>query len=233
MEFARSCVRWKDSVSLRFVLAAGMSLDIGVLGIMAANGTDAECLRLTLEYGARWKPQWLLLAAQENCLDILDVAVKHSTEWDPRIPGFAACAGNARFLMRAFEAGCPVWTSARDGEPGQNGAPSYYPHGQTWQLSVLEDWSLVVSSDLAISGAVLLYAAQKGVPMTLRMRKMVREVRRRALALAGCFHRAVALSRAPGVGARKWKAMGQVPMEILERIATLAKVSIAVHELVE
>jgi hypothetical protein len=203
-----------------------------VLARISAHGTCAECLRLVLEYGPCWSPESLLSAARDNDLDVLDVVIKYSTEWDPSVPGFAACAGNTRFLMCAFEAGCPVWTSARDGEPGQNGAPSYYPHGQT-RLAGLEDWSLVVSSDLAISGPVLLYAAQKGAPLTLRMRKMLREVRGRALALAGCFHRSLALSRAPGVRACKWKAMGQVPVEIVERIATLAKLSIAVRDLVE
>ncbi len=64
----------------------------------------------------------------------------------------------------------------------------------------MPDWSLLVSSDLAHSGPVLLYAAQKGAPMTPRMLGMLADVRRRALALAGCFHtacRIIGLSSAP------------------------------------
>jgi hypothetical protein len=101
------------------------------------------------------------------------------------------------------------------------------------QPPLIEDWSLVVSSDLVRSGPVLLYAAQKGAPLTLGMEWMLGEVRRRALALASCFQRATNLSQEPGPHARKWKAMGKVPVEIIHNIATLAKISIVVFDLVE
>ncbi len=90
-----------------------------------------------------------------------------------------------------------------------------------------------MSSELVRSSPVLLLAAQKGAPLTPRMEGMLGEVRRRARALAGCFHRATRLSGAPEASARKWDAMGRVPVELVERIATLAKISIVVRDLVE
>jgi hypothetical protein len=96
----------------------------------------------------------------------------------------------------------------------------------------LEDWTLVVSSDLVRSGPVLLFAAQKRAPLTPRMQRMLWEVRRRALALAGCFHRAARLSRGPGPDSRKWDAMGRVPPEIIQQIATLGKISIVARDFV-
>jgi hypothetical protein len=100
-------------------------------------------------------------------------------------------------------------------------------------MATLPDWGLVVSSDLVRSGPVLLYAAQKGAPLTPRMRGMLGEVRDRALALAGCFHRAAGLRRAPGVEGRRWKAMGRVPIELIQKIATLARISIVAKDLVQ
>lgn len=92
---------------------------------------------------------------------------------------------------------------------------------------------MLVSSNLECSGPVLLYATQVGATLTPRMEGMLAEVRRRALALAGCFHRAAHLSRGRGRSASKWRAMGQVPVEIVMCIATLARISIAVVDLVD
>jgi hypothetical protein len=92
--------------------------------------------------------------------------------------------------------------------------------------------ALVVSSDLLSSGPVLLFAAEKGAPMTPRMKGMLREVQRRALALSCCFNRAARLGRRRGKAGREWKAMGKVPREIVDCIATLAKISIAATDLV-
>jgi hypothetical protein len=144
-----------------------------------------------------------------------------------------------RFLMRVVEAGCPKWARANDGEPmkvmGAYGLPGFYPvgRGKPKQLENLGDWCLLVSSNLVVSGPVLLYAAQKGAPLTPRMLGMLGEMRRRALALAGCFRRAARLARGPTKRARKWQAMGRVPTEIIERIATLARISIVAVDLVE
>jgi hypothetical protein len=81
----------------------------------------------------------------------------------------------------------------------------------------------VVSSDLVRSGPVLLYAAQKGAPLTLRMQGMLKNVRRRALALAGCFHRAARLSRGRAWRSHKWAAMARVPPEIIQQIGNTGK----------
>jgi hypothetical protein len=62
---------------------------------------------------------------------------------------------------------------------------------------------------------------------------MLGQVQGRALALAGCFHRAARLSRMRSPGARKWEAMGRVPVEIIQGIATLAKISIVAVDLVQ
>ncbi len=83
------------------------------------------------------------------------------------------------------------------------------------------------------SGPVLLYAAQKGARLTPRMQGMLRDVRSQALALADCFHRAARLSRGPGAAAQEWQAMGKGPVEIIQNIATLARISIAAVDLVQ
>jgi hypothetical protein len=169
----------------------------------------------------------------------------------------AACLGHVRLLMRMLESGCPICTTAADGEPCLKGNdfhfPGYYPPGRKASSSQ-PDLTLVVSSDLVRSGPVLLLAAQKGAPLTLRMLKMLREVRRRALALAGCFHRAARPRRVGGahtydVGGRvsssrardrmsscranEWDAMGRVPIELIQNIATLARLSVVARELAE
>jgi hypothetical protein len=233
-KFVESCVCRHDAVSLRFVLDAFPGLNLMVLTRLAANLKRVNCLRLLLQYGAPWDPKSLWRAARDNRLDILEVALAHSREWCPKAPGVAGGAGNARFLMRAFAAGCPIWTSAADGEPAIKMDwfyTRYYPPGRD-VTAHLEDLTLVVSSDLVRSGPVLLLAAQKGVPLTPRMEGMLGEVRRRALALAGCFHRAARLSQGPAAHVRTWKAMGQVPVELVQSIATLARVSIFAQELV-
>jgi hypothetical protein len=93
--------------------------------------------------------------------------------------------------------------------------------------------SIVVSSDLVRSGLVLLFAAQKGLPLTPRMVRMLGDVRGRVQTLAGCFHRATRLRRGPGPDARKWDAIGGVPIDIIQRSATMARISIAVVDLIE
>jgi hypothetical protein len=183
----------------------------------------------------------LLHVAVCNHLDILELWLEHPFNWDPALPGQAACAGNVRFLRRIFQAGCPVWVTPIDGEPVINGqgqlqVDRFVPLGQQ-NPHHLPDWSLVVSSDLVLSGPVLLYvhvyAAQIGVgfELTPRMQAMLAEVRRRAVALVCCFHRAARLRQAPG-GDAEWGAMGRVPREMVQNIATLARISIVVDDLV-
>jgi hypothetical protein len=250
-DFSLYCAVQNEPVALRHMLDTGPGKDLETLCRLAAERNSAGSLRVLLEYGAPLTSQSLLCASRDNRLDVLQVALEHITAWCPQLPTVAAFAGNARFLMRMFDAGCPVWTTAQDGQP------ELYCNWETglWepvrrahhrpdrsflrkfpreaQSMVMQDWSLVVSSDLLRSGPVLLLAAQKGAPLTPRMKRMLRKVRRRALALACCFHRAARLSRGHGAAARKWDSMGRVPVELVQNIATLARVSIVVHELVE
>ncbi len=184
-----------------------------------------------------------LYAAELNRLAILEVALKHRKEhgelWCPTLAGIAAAAGHARFLMRIFEEGCPKWSSACDGVPYMNSCRAYVSlavhesqETSTFRCVMLDDWTLVVSPDLVRSDPVLLYAAEMGAPLTAGMEGMLGEVRGRALALAGCFRVAARLSREPGPHARKWAAMCQVPLEIIQDISNLAKISIVVRKLV-
>jgi hypothetical protein len=252
--FAKDCVYKQDAKSLQWALgmALGTEMDMHArygyrmylspseledLSALAGRKCYVDCLRVLLENGAPCVPYSLYEAARLNRLDILDVLVRLS-RWEPHpiLAGVAACAGNVRFLMRISEAGWPLWFGARDGEPALSQCTWFYPDQPPSRYPVghlLEDWSLVVSSDLVRSGPVLLYAAQKGAPLTPRMRELLGEVRRRARALAGCFHRAARLSRSPGPAARKWGAMGNVPVVVIERIATLGKLSNVVLDLVE
>jgi hypothetical protein len=81
---------------------------------------------------------------------------------------------------------------------------------------------------------VLLYAAQKGAPLTPRMKGMLEEVHRRALSLACCFHGAARLARAPRAAARRrWGAMERLPVEIIHSIATMAAISVVAVEYVK
>jgi hypothetical protein len=50
-------------------------------------------------------------------------------------------------------------------------------------------------------------------------------VRLRGRALAGSFHRVACLARGAGAYARKWVAMGWVPVDMVERIAILGRIS--------
>jgi hypothetical protein len=237
--FARDVLCYDDVVSLRFILGAAPGIDLEVICGSSALEKSIKCLRLLLKNGAAWNPYYLPFAARDNRLDILDLVLPLTKEWSPLVPTVAACLGHVRFLMRAFEAGCPVWVCTNDGEPteviGMYGLPWFYPVGRAKpkRLEKLGDWCLLVSSDLVVSGPVLLYAAQKGVPLTPRMLGMLGEVRGRALALAGCFQKASRLGRGPTKRARKWQAMGRVPTDIVERIATLARISIAAVGLVK
>jgi hypothetical protein len=234
--FAREVLRHDDAVSLRFILSAAPGVDLEVVCGFAAMEKSFRCLRFLLANGAPWDPADLQFPARDNRLDILELVLPLTKAWCPQIPTVAACLGKLRFLMRIFHAGCPTWSSANDGEPmkvmGAYAIPWFYPVGQS-EPTPLEDWCLLVSSDLVCSGPVLLYAAQKGAPMTPRMEGMLAEVQRRAQALAGCFRKASRIDHGPTRLARKWKAMGQVPTEVIERIATLAKISIVAVALVE
>ncbi len=193
-------------------------------------------MSVLLEAQAPWDAQNLLVAAVWNRLDLLEVVLMHHQDWCPALPSQAACAGNVRFLMRIFQAGCPVWAIPIDGEPciqqGRMVVNSFIRAGQD-NVEPFDDWSLVVSSDIVLSGPVLVYAAKKGAPLTQRMQGMLRNVRSRALALAGCFHRAAGIRGVPGPIDRLWDAMGQVPIEIIQSIATLARISIVDERLIQ
>jgi hypothetical protein len=237
--FARDVVQYDDAVSLSFILRAAPGMDLKVISGFAGMEKSIRCLRFLLKNGATWDPSQLRFAARDNRQDILDLVLPLTKQWSPLVPTVAACLGHVRFLMRVFDAGCPTWTCANDGEPmkvmGTFGLPWFYPVGRAKpkRLDALGGWCLLVSSDLVVSGPVLLYAAQKGAPLTPRMHGMLGEVRGRALALAGCFRKASRPGRGPTKRARKWQAMGRVPTEIVERIATLARISIVALDLVE
>jgi hypothetical protein len=231
LQFAAFLVAQDDAASLLLSLSFVGGIDFEMLCRYTALRMSADCLRVLLDNGAPWVANCLLDAAEFNRLGVLEVALGHTKEWFPTLPGVAASAGNVRFLMRIFEAGCPVWTSACDGTPWKFSCRAFIPHGEKAQIN-MEAWTLVVSPDLVRSGLVLLYAAQKGARLTPRMHGMLGEVRGRALALAGSFHVAARHSREPGAHARKWAAMGRVPVELVQNIATLAKISIVVRELV-
>lgn len=229
------CVRFDDVACLQFTLDTPLpSTCRDTLAMVASRSIG--CLRMLLEGGARWDPRGLEAACIDNRLDVLDVVLQHSRKWCGSVITSGACAGNTRFLMRMFEAGCPVWTSARDCEPsyssGRFDGGVFRRPGENKREDP-EDWTLVVSSNLARSGPVLLLATQKGAPMTLRMQWMLGNVRRRALALAGCFHRATRFSRKLDASAHEWNSMGKVPIDVVMRIATLARISISARDLVE
>jgi hypothetical protein len=221
-EFALHCVSADDAVALRFMLCfcfAYPLADEGDLVRWAAIFGRRRCLRVLLELDAPWDPINMTHLAGNNCLDTLEVFLdaRKDAPWCPVVPTIAANLGNVRFLRMIADAGCPLWTSASD-----RGTCLTAP-----------ERTLVVSSDILSSGPVLLFAAEKGCPLTPRMKSTLREVRRRALALACCFHKATRLSRGPGKAALRWAAMGKVPRELVERIATLARISIAAHDLVK
>jgi hypothetical protein len=235
-EFMHYCTCNDKVPALQYMLGNGHDRDLAGLCLLAAERGSVGCLRMLLDIGAPWDPEGLLYASRDNWLDVLDVVLDQNREWSPGVPSLPSSAGNMRFLMRVFNAGCPIWTRAQDGEPHMscNGFIFRRLYLPAEDRSVpVEELSLVVPSDLVYSGPVLLLAAQKGAPMTPRMEGMLVEVRRRALALAGCFHRAACLSRAPGAAARKWDAMGHVPVELVQSIATLARLSIVAVELVQ
>jgi hypothetical protein len=229
------CV-WNDEpIPLKFALEFAGDKDLKYLSCHAAFINSVGCLRLLLEYGAPWSPRRLLYAARANHLELLEVVLQHSSAWCPQLPTVAAWYGNVRFLMLIFDAGCPVWVSAKDGDLCQSTkqAGKFYCPTRNAVPAEVEDWTLLVSSDLVRSGPVLLYAARKGAPLTPRMQRMLGEVRRRPLALAGCFHRATRLSRMRSPCARKWDGMGRVPTDIVRRIATMARISIVEIDLVK
>jgi hypothetical protein len=236
-KFARLCLRRDDPVGLQLLLdAASPHVELRLLAHMSTMCSAPQCLRVLFDNGVPWNPWRLRYPAAHNNFSILEVVLQHTNEWVPSVPGIAGCLGHVRFLMRIFEAGCPVWAAALDGEPERwldhGHIPMFFMAGQVLPVR-FSDSSLVVAPDLVRSGPVLLYAAQKGVCLTPRMEGMLGEVRRRALALAGCFHRASRLSQTEGAAAEMWLAMGLVPVEIVTRIATLAKLSIVDVDLVE
>jgi hypothetical protein len=193
--WAKDCVRGDFAEPLQKTLGWGFGpRDLLGLCDLSAQSCSINCFRLLLEQGVPCAASDLHTAARTNRVDILELAVRHGTGWCSMLPGIAACAGNVRFLMCMFEAGCPIWIRAYDGEPTRYGLPPVATCvTRSWDS--LADWKLAVSSDLVRSGPVLLYAAQKGAPLTRRMRRMLKNVRRRALALEGCFHRATRLSQ--------------------------------------
>jgi hypothetical protein len=191
--FAWSCCNYdhEDVACLRFTLdmvpAGKLDYLAGVASNCHSDTCSGNCLQMLLERGAHVPPSRLDSVCEHNRLDVLElVLLQHDIGWCGRVPSQGACLCRTRFLMRIFAAGCPVWTSARDGEPCNTllgAGTGFVPLGKE-EKEVLEDWSLVVSSDLVRSGPVLLLAAQKGAPLTPRMEGMLGEVRRRALALA-------------------------------------------------
>jgi hypothetical protein len=253
-EFSFFCATYDEPEALRHMLETNPGQDLETLCRWAGMSSCAGSLRVLLGYGAPLTPRSLLHASRDNQLDILDVALEHCKDWCPHLPSVAASAGNARFLMRVFDAGCPTWKTAQDGELLYSPNPILFLQqpvqlqrfpGETYERLVrrlhherpppvaVKDWSLVVSSDPVRSGPVLLLAAQMGAPLTHRMQRMLEDVRRRAQSLVLCFHRAARLSRGHGPAARKWDSMGGVPDEIVQTIATLARVSIVARDHVE
>lgn len=232
--FVMHCIWHDDVTALKVMVGLNAGIPGTQLARLAASARSVKCLRLALKRGDPWDPVDLLHAARGNRLDILEVVLKHTDAVDgwcpPKLPPLASVLGNLRFLMRMFERGCPMWAVPDD---NVTVAPlirqfSLIAPNQD-ELAQLVDWTLTVSSDLGRSGPVLLYAA-KHAP---RMTQMLADVRRRALALLCCFHRAHALSREPGPQARRWAPMGHTPVEVVERIATLARMSIIVDELID
>ncbi len=259
-DFSLFCATNDEAEALRHMLDADPDRDLVTLCREAGVSNSASSFRVLLEYGAPLTPRSLLNAARKNRLDVLEVALKRSKLWCPQLPSLAAIAGNTRFLMRAFKAGCPVWKTAQDGTPDAcgtmmlgppgrmprdlrkhrrgshretSGGPLQWPWTEHRPSVEVKDWSLVVSPNLVRSGPVLLLAAKKGAPLTPYMEYMLDNVRRRALALAGCFHRAACLSKGHGPAARKWDSMGGVPVEIVQIIATIARISIIAGDYIE
>jgi hypothetical protein len=237
LDFAIHCIKQDDAVCLMFLLVLPRPGMNGTnLARLSARYTAPKCLRFALEMGATWVPADLIYAVKENCLETLEVVVRRIQ--DKRVLLAATCLGRVGFWMCLHRHGYPNWTVPSDEEASEV-AMLYcietISHIDNTPPPYTDDLTLVVSSDLLRSGPLLLYAAERGVPLTPRMEGMLREVRHRAQALAGCFHRAKRLSQGPGAAARRWSAMGRVCNEegIMKRIATYAKISIVERRLVE
>jgi hypothetical protein len=270
LDVTACCVVRNDCTTLAVLQDATSADDLGSVLEFALFNKATQCTRVVLEAGALWNLFRVGLAVKHNCLDVLNVVLLHSREQFPHLPSLAASMGHVRLICRMFDAGYPLWTSAADGEPCFVGNghpyPAYVPLGQGTP-ACYGHLTLVVSSDVVRSGPVLLYAARKGVPLTPHMQGMQGDVRRRALALAGCFRRAARLGRADarlgpagdglgqqdarlgqadtclgraeaglgeagGAGAQEWNSMGRVPIELVQNIATLARISIVAREFV-
>jgi hypothetical protein len=239
LAFGKICIDKCDSDSLQVAVREAVGMDLFRLVYRAIRWDRVDCLRVLRELRARVQEKHLLIAAIYNSLSCLELILAHNPPSCPMLQSQAACAGNVRFLMRIFrpDAGWPVWNTAMDGDPikrDQNWIPGVFmriPVGQEVVVPLfmlIRSRSLVVySSNLVCSGPVLLYAAQLRVPLTPLMEEMLQDVRGRALALAGCFHRAAAIRKVPGPIYRKLDAMGQVPDDIIKSIATMARISIA------
>jgi hypothetical protein len=239
LEFAVYCIRHDDALGLMLFLQMHPPppprLSQSNVARLCAKYTAHQCLDFVLPLGAPWIGNDLVHAVVQNCIETLDVVVRHRHEVAHTVMVAATCLARVRFWMRLHYLHIPTWNVVSDSEPSDiswtycleafssiNNAPP----------SVIGELTLVVSSDLVCSGPLLLYAAERGVDLTARMTAMLREVRHRALALTGCFHVARRLSQAPGAAARNWSAMGRVNAD-QRIIATLARISIAQRDLVE
>jgi hypothetical protein len=102
---ARLSVVLHDAVALQFALGFASSLDFPYLIRLATSYHQIDCFPALLKSGASWDPDGLLYAATDKRLDVLEVVLRHSKDWSPRLPGQAAMAGNFRFLMRSLRLG--------------------------------------------------------------------------------------------------------------------------------
>jgi hypothetical protein len=246
LAFGKMCIIKRDSDSLQVAVAQAVGVDLSDLVDRAIRHDRDVCLSVLLGFGAPLQGEDLLTAATWNSLKCLDLvlAPPHGLPLldppsCPKLQSQAALAGNVRFLMRIFDAGWPMWDRPIDGDRWMLGDKRWLGFfrrviGNLSFPNPFDKRNLVVSSsNLYCSGPVLLYAAQLGVELTPTMNGLLRDVRSRALALAGCFHRAAAIRKVPGPIDREVDAMGQVPTDLIKSIATLARISIVDQKFIE
>jgi hypothetical protein len=200
---------------------------------LAAKHTAPSCLQLALNNGAIFSSRNLIYGVRKNCIRTLDVVLAGQVPIDLIVLLMATSPGRVQLVKRLLTAGCPTWDSATDEDACNVGWIFGHEEltGDVHGPAEFRGLTLVVANDIVRAGPMLLLAAQKGAPLTARMQGMLGEVRRRAQAVAWSFHRATSLGQVPG-GA-PWAAMGWVPLELVMRIATLARVSLVVNDLVE